>query len=127
MVKQTETVISDTPVQTGPKFIRVKSVTRPVFKFPTTASLYLRFDGPIYIAEKSTAPSQKDMEPPHLANVTDMETGEEGQIVLGSVLISELEKAYPGETYVGKIFEIGKKKIPEKKYSLWTINEVSVG
>jgi hypothetical protein len=104
------------------EFQRKRSVTLPIFKFGATP-LFLRFEGPIYQGERLE--SQKDMEPPHLAKVVDLTTGEEGLIVVGAVLLSELDRAYPKDAYVGKSFEILKRKAETgKKYSLWSIYEI---
>lgn len=110
------------------KFKTVKQVTMPLIKFGSVP-IIVRFDSAIYIGEKlegGTA-AQRAMEPPHMAHVTDMETGEVGVVIFGAVLLKEIEKHYPKESYVGKFFAIAKKSPPEgdKKYSLWSVVEVA--
>jgi len=108
------------------EFEKVKSITRPVIKFSGTPTI-VQISGTIYLGEKidgGTA-AQKAMEPPHMAEAIDMGTGEEGIIIFGAVLLSEITKAYPGDTYIGKYFSISKKNAAEgKKYSLWSVHEV---
>jgi hypothetical protein len=57
--------------------------------------------------------------------VTNLETGEEMQIIANEVLKSSLEDAYPDASYVGKSFEIVRKPIQKgKKYVTFTITEI---
>lgn len=104
------------------KFTKVRNVTRPVLKLATKTAYYLRFDGAMALGK--IVDDKK--EPPMLADVTNMETGEEGMMILGAVLRDNLNEAYPGDAYVGKIFEIVK-TAPEgaRKYALWSVAEVS--
>lgn len=97
-----------------------KHVTLPLFKLDATVK-YLRFDTAMAVGK--TVDDKK--EPPMMATVTDMETGELGQIILGTVLVSNLNESYPENKYVGKIFAISK-TAPEgtRKYSLFHITEV---
>lgn len=109
------------------KVTKVRAVTLPLFKMMNNREYIFRFVGPMFIGKEVQAKEGKKMEPPHLAHVTDLNTGEDGQIILGAVLVKELQENYPGDTYVGKSFEIVK-HAPDgpKRYSLWTITEVAV-
>lgn len=102
-------------------FKKVKNVTLPLIKLENKTAYYLRFDGAMH--QGKTVDDKK--EPPIMAEVTNMETGEQGQIIMGQVLRENLNEVYPGDGYVGKIFEIVK-TAPEgaRKYSLWNIAEV---
>jgi hypothetical protein len=97
-----------------------KHVTLPLFKLDSTPR-YLRFEGAVYIGKVV----EDKKEPPHLAKVTDMETGEMGEVILGTVLLGNLNEHYPEDKYVGKIFCLTKTS-PEgsRKYSLYNITEV---
>lgn len=101
----------------------VRHVTLPLFKFDGKTPSYLRFDGAMFTGK--IVDDKK--EPPTMANVTNMATGEMGQIIVGAVLKQELTNQYPNDSYVGKTFEIVK-SAPEgaRKYSLWNITEVEV-
>lgn len=102
-------------------FKKVKNVTLPLIKLENKREYFLRFDGAMH--QGKTVDDKK--EPPIMAEVTDMETGEQGLIILGQVLRENLKAAYPEDSYVGKIFSI-EKSAPEgaRKYSLWNIAEV---
>lgn len=104
-------------------FKKVKNVTLPLFKLANNEPNYLRFDEPVFVGKVVV----DKKEPPTMANVTDLETGEQGQIILGSVLLENLNQHYPDNAYVGKSFEIVKHS-PEgaRKYSLWNVAEIEV-
>src|ERR1700679_3879658 len=95
-------------------------VTLPLFKLGELTR-FLRFEVPYYIGK--VVDDKK--EPPTMCKVTDMETGELGEVILGQILKEKLEEQYPDDGYVGKIFAISK-TAPEgtRKYSLFHIAEV---
>jgi hypothetical protein len=105
------------------KFKTKKHVTLPLLKFQNNDPLYVQFTDAIFTGK--VVDDKK--EPPKMANVINLETGEEAQIILGAVLVSNLEDTYPNETYVGKQFMI-EKSAPEgaRKYSLFNITEIEV-
>jgi hypothetical protein len=98
----------------------VNYVTLPLFKLNENTR-HLRFDVPYYVGK--VVDDKK--EPPTMCKVTDMETGELGEIILGQILKEKLAEHYPDNGYVGKIFAISK-SAPEgsRKYSLFHIAEV---
>jgi hypothetical protein len=104
------------------KFKITNHVTLPILKFGVEPK-YLRFDAPAHVGK--VVDDKK--EPPTMARVTDMETGEVGEIILGLVLKENLFDAYPDDSYVGKIFRIAK-NAPEgaRKYALWEVLEVEL-
>lgn len=106
------------------EFDKVKSVTRMILKPEPNKPFYVEFQGAVTVGEKI---KDDGKEPPHLANVLNLETGEESVIILGAVFLSELTKAYPDDAYVGKQFMVVK-QAPEgvRKYSLWQITEIKV-
>jgi hypothetical protein len=114
-------------VPQGGKFARKSAVTLPTFKMLEGGSYYFQFMNPI----RTETSQQKDEngkmvdKPIDIAQVVNVETGELGQIVVGSVLKSNLEKAYPNGAYVGKAFEIVKQKGKEgKRYRTYTVYEI---
>lgn len=126
MTKEVGTV-SETVGAKAVQFETVKQITKNVIKFNATPTI-IKILSPIYIGEKlegGTA-AQKAMLPPHMAEAIDMATGEVGLIIFGKVLLGEIEKHYPKESYVDKYFSIAKKAPPEgdRKYSLWEVLEV---
>ena len=63
---------------------------------------------------------------PWLMQVTDLKTGEVGQIIAPKILQSELDKHYPNDSYVGKCFGLSVTPPVEggKKYNLVNITEI---
>jgi hypothetical protein len=98
----------------------INHVTLPLFRLDENPR-HLRFDVPYYVGK--VVDDKKD--PPTMCKVTDMETGELGEIILGQILKEKLTEHYPNDGYVGKIFKISK-TAPEgaRKYSLFHIAEV---
>lgn len=95
-------------------FKKVRSVTLPQFKFenrrdgpnrehPSTP-LYLMPAEPYYIGREIEGAKSK-MEPPTILRCIDMETGEEGELLLDTVLLRILDEEYPDHDYLGRGFE----------------------
>lgn len=65
-------------------------------------------------------------QPPWLMEVTNLESGEYGQIIVPAILKSELDKQYAGDAYVGKCFALSILTPEEsgKKYNLVNITEI---
>lgn len=110
------------------QFKRTKVVTVPLLKPALGVPFYVRADGEIYLGKelKATAGAKK-MEPAHLMNCTNLETGELCQIIVPSVLLSIMTEEYPEKSYVGKSFEMTKlPKNSGKDYHGFTVNEIEV-
>lgn len=101
-------------------------LTLPQFKFVVDQPRYLRIEGAIYLGkEMKPAEGKKPMEPAHLARVTDLETGELGEVIVPAVLKSTLEESMPNNAYVGKCFAITKQKRQEgKRYDKFGVDEI---
>lgn len=97
-----------------------KRVTAQLFKLKPGDEIFFLCDGPMHVGEKIG-----DKEPATLMNVTNLETGEEGQIICGAVFQKELSRAYENNAYVGKKFWLKVTRIPEKKYNTYEIAEIS--
>lgn len=109
------------------KFTVKKHVTLPLFKWENNKPCYYRFDGPIEqgkpIKEKV---GETKKEPAYLAPVTNLETGEQGEIILGTVLRGIMDEDYPDAAYVGKCFELVQKRITGKNYNSYGVTEIEV-
>lgn len=95
------------------------------------------FEVPVYIrvetefkkadpvkASKNDDDSPKQ-EPPIICRVTNLETGELNDFIVPVVLRSELEENYPNAGYIGKCFEVIKRKLDgTKKYNTFSITEI---
>jgi len=109
------------------KFTVKKHVTLPLFKWENNKPYYYRFDAAI---EQGKPIKEKDgeskKEPAYLAPVTNLESGEQGEIILGTVLRGILDEDYPDASYVGKCFELVQKRITGKNYNSYGVTEIEV-
>lgn len=114
------------PATEAPKFEVAKVLTKTLFKFVVDSPLHIKMDGPMYIGKQQKGRGEKaKMEPATLADVTNLETGEEGQIILGAAVKSIFEENYPGDGYVGKKFRITKlEKAADKQYFPYNVVEL---
>lgn len=115
------------------KFKTKKHVTLPLLKIQPEKPLYVKFVEPIVKAKPQaggrtpavdSAAAKK--EPPELAHVIDLTTGEHAQIIIGTVLGAELRQTYTSDSYVGKDFEIVQHKVQGKQYATYGITEIEV-
>ena len=118
----------------GMKFVKAKSVTRPVLKIEKNGKpVYFRIDSTIRVAEKMEKGREKldangiPVPPPHIMDVTNLETGEENTVVCNSVLQSELESNYADGDYVGRCFSVEKfAPAGDKRYATFSIAELAL-
>ena len=103
-----------------------KNLTKTLFKFITGEPRYLKFQGALFVGKELKAKEgAKKMEPATLAFVTDLETGEEGQVIINAVVKSVLTDEYANDAYVGKCFQITKNaRAPGKTYDPFSIAEI---
>ena len=73
---------------------------------------------------KSKNDGEQRQEPMHIAEVTNLQTGEVARLVAHSVLESQLNEAYPDNSYVGRNFKIEKTKAAGKRYFNFNIVEI---
>jgi uncharacterized OB-fold protein len=112
-----------TPVVAAPskfKMKRTKAVAVPLFKFEPNVPRYYLVDGVMFLGKKVDA--KKDAAT--LLPVTDLETGEQGQVIVGQVLRELFNESYPDGVYVGKKFEMTLRKRADKKYNTYDLYEV---
>jgi hypothetical protein len=107
---------------TAPQFQRVRSVTLPVLKLEKNQTRYLAILGAMHKGKKID--DQK--EAATICRAVDMSTGEEGQVICPTVMEKELNENYPGETYVGRGFEVTLTRVPDKRYNIVSLAEVSI-
>lgn len=108
------------------RFKTKRRLTRPVLKFQEGVPQYIRIEKAMYIGrEMKPGTDGKKKEPATLADVTELTTGEEAQIICSAVIKSTLEEEYPGAGYVSKCFSITKQaKTPGKQYNKFDITEI---
>lgn len=102
-----------------------KVVTLPLFKWTVGVELCFSADSPIFKGKeiKGVGDAAK-MEPADLMNVTNLETGEQGQIIVGAVLKGIMEETYPDAEYVGKRFAVTQSKVDGKRYKAYQVLEL---
>jgi len=110
------------------KFTIKRAVTLPIMKIFANTPVYLRLDAPMF--EGKLLPDdikQGKTEGAHIVNCTNLETGEQVQIVVPKVLEAVLNETYLDDSYVGLSFEVTKQKmITGKKYHNFTVKEIEV-
>ncbi len=118
--------------KSGFSFTKKRSVTLELLKPKVNEEFYVKFASPIYQAKETRSAEQIEKDggqnaPPMLANVTNLETGEECVIIIPSVLQSELTDNYENDTYNGLCFALTKLgKQDGKRYHGFVIIEIEV-
>lgn len=108
------------------RFKKVRNVTLPLLKMVENHAVYIKSMGVMFVGKQI----DDKKEPATLMNVVNLETGEEMQIIVPTVLKGILSEEYPDDGYVGKSFEIILHKHMDKtdpsklKYNKFTVAEV---
>ena len=113
----------------GIRFTKTKSVTVPVLKLMPDAPAYVRAETAMHVSKqiKQAKVGDKPMEPATILNVTDLNTDSEHVLIVGKVLEGVINDTYPGQTYVGKCFEIiNHGKRGDKKYNSYSVTEIAL-
>ena len=97
----------------GRKVKIVKNVTLPVLRQHDGVPIAVQFDSEIKQAVK-LANDDSERQPPKIANVIDLQTGELCTLICNAARVSALERMYPDEKYVGKQFAMVSRKRPHK-------------
>lgn len=110
------------------RFKKVRNVNLPIIKVNAGKEAYFTATKPMYKGKKLEGkPGEEDKEPVDLLDVVDLESGEEGTIVVAKVLGEILNDEYPSAGYVDKSFSILKHpKRDGKKYHQYTVCEIEV-
>lgn len=107
----------------GLKFTVKSIITIPLLKPAIDVPFYVRLDTPVILGKKI----DDTMEAAHLCNVTNLETGEQNQLIIPSVLLSLLHETYEKDGYVGRSFMLTKHAKPSgKKYHPFSMAEIEV-
>jgi len=97
-----------------PKFKVKRHVVKQLFKIKPGVEYYLLFTGKMHIGKKI----EDNKEAATLADVTNLATGEIGQIICPKLIRDALSEEYPSDSYVGKAFAIELMRVPDKRYNL---------
>lgn len=114
------------------KFTRKKSISLPILKFETGSTLFVKIleiktkpDIEKKTGKPKIDPQTGEIKNISVAKVIELESMEEYELVLGAVLVSQLEENYEKEAINGKSFEITKiDKKPGKGYYTFQIYEL---
>jgi hypothetical protein len=105
----------------------VKNVTLPILKQEDGKTYYIKITGPIFTGKEIKGEGKEAKEKPaDLANIINLETGEEMQIIMNTVLKSNLEEMYPENGYVDKMFATTRSAIDGKRYKNYSIQEIEI-
>lgn len=100
-------------------------VTVPVLKMRPNRPYYIRFEEAIHEGERLE--KQKYDNNAQICKVFDFELQEVSLLICRTVMKKEIERFCPGESYVGKSFELiyQNHPNPEIKYKLFTISQIA--
>lgn len=114
------------PAASGKTYKTKRVVTVPVLKWTLEEPVHVRIESKMFkgSAQKAT-PGKQAMEPATLVHVTNLDTGEVTQIILGATLVSILNETYEKDSYLGKSFRFIKhEKKDGKRYYTFTVEEI---
>lgn len=108
---------------------RKAQLTFPLLKMVNDGTVFFKitsaFERAKEIKQKEGTKPADVKQPPMLAQGVDLSTGESCQIIVNAILQSTLEELYPDQKYVGKSFEITKRKKEDgKAYNKFEIYEL---
>lgn len=107
-----------------------KNLTLPLIKLQLDVPVYIKFLTEMYVGKEVKGKGEKaKMEPAILADVINLITGEESQIIINSVVKANLteHEDYRDGKYVGKCFMLVKHDKREgKQYNDFSIQEIEV-
>jgi len=119
------------------KFKVKKLITLPLLKMTIGDDYFVKLIGVKFKASAMKVDPNKAIDPkvekeakkdpPMLINVIDLTTGEPMQMILNSVLESNIDEAYPDDSYVNLGFKFIKHaKASGKDYNTFTIAEIEL-
>lgn len=127
MAKGNETQTIERKTTNASGFTRKKAVTLPSFVIKKEGDVR-NFLFTSAMRKSDVVTKDKDgkaQEPATVANVTDLNSGEEGIYLVNTVVAENLRKMYPDDGYVQKKFEIEHKgKKDGKRYGSFSVYEL---
>lgn len=107
-----------------PGFQRAKAVVVPIYSFKKRTNGFFKVEAPIRRKESVDDEGKEKVTP--VMRIIDLETGELNDMVVPTLLVSELEENYPESGYVGKKFEANVSAQPKegkryKSVQLWEL------
>ena len=110
------------------QFKILKRVTLPLFKIAPNTEYYFKCESVMFIGKEiaDKSPDAKRKEPATLMRVINLENGELGQIICGTVLRGIFNDEYPADSYVGKSFAVEMHKVVGKDYNGYSVTEIEI-
>lgn len=111
----------------GGKYNRLRAVTLPTLRLVEETAVHVTVTGAMHVSTAQQRPDRdgKVKEPATVMGVTDLDSGEVTQVIVGAVLKGILNETYPKDGYVGKSFEITKHaKATGKRYNTYSVFEI---
>jgi hypothetical protein len=113
--------------KTAPSFQVKRAITLELLKPALDVPVYVLIKTPIKVGKAIVKAGEQNMEPAKVVNCTNLETGEDVQMIIPSVLNAILTEEYPDDTYVGKGFQIIKRaKTAGKRYHTFNVAELEL-
>lgn len=105
-------------------FNRLKAVVVPSYSFKKRTSGFFKVTAPIKIKMHTDEKGEEKSTP--ILRIIDLETGEDCDMIVPTLLVSELTENYPDDGYVDKKFEVSVSADPKegKRYKtvqLWEL------
>ena len=114
------------PTKQSLKFKVKKQITRTPLQLLPEFPVYVKIESGYYdLPPEVTIKQAKGQARPIIVDVTDLETGVGHSMMMYTVLKSELDKAYPDQTFVGKSLMIVRRDVRgQKGYCTFDIAEL---
>ena len=120
-----------------PSFTRKKAVSVPNLQIPDEETVFIRIDEPFFTGpdidiktgevKKDDNGKDKEITIGKVIDLTEEDTMRQTkQLVFGTVLVSQLQREFPEDGYVGKSFEITKHHPKGKRYRTYEVYELDV-
>lgn len=127
--KETKAADTQAPAKSTGFVPKVKrNITLPLIKPQLDVPVYVKVTGAIFEGKKIEGTGDKaKMEPAHLFNCINLETGEEAQMIAPAVLMGIFKDEYSNDAYVGCGFSITKHpKASGKRYHAFSVAELEL-
>lgn len=118
---------SDAPKQ----FKRKAVLAKPLLRFHDDVPLFVKIVAAFREGPNVDAKGKEVKEPPVMADVINLETGEECQITIAAKYLPAfrvkevIERAFPKQSYIGKSFELMRKSKPDdQRYNDYVVAEI---
>ena len=112
----------------APSFKVKRNITLPLIKPQLDVPVYVKITSAVFEGKKIEGNGDNaKMEPAHLFNCVNLESGEEAQMIAPAVLLGIFKDEFPEDSYVNKGFMITKHpKQSGKRYHAFSVAELEL-